>query len=127
MLKSLESMIASTILAMVLFLIFTHPIKIPGMHEANYRLYVISALKNLTEGKLREYCLNKNVDKIENSLSPYIPPFLNFKVAIYNKTSNITQMPSINSENIITVSYLIAGDIGNYSALEIRTFIWGYD
>ena len=35
--------------------------------------------------------------------------------------------PSIQADDVVTVSYFLAGDIGNYSAREVKVFLWGFD
>ena len=127
-LRTLEAVIGATILGFVLVFYFGTPIEPVEVPPANYKLYAYSGLEILEEvGKLREYALDGNTAGIESHLNSYIPYFLDFNVTIYNETSNITVVPSIDSENVLTVSYLLAGEAGNYSALEVRVFIWGYD
>jgi len=122
---TLEAIIAAVILMLSLVFYF-RPLTFPETSEANYKLDAYNGLKVMEEtGKLREYALDKNATAIKTDLSPYI--YLNYEVTIYNKTSNLTAIPSITANDIISISYFLAGDVGNYSAKEVRVLIWGFD
>jgi hypothetical protein len=122
----LEAFIASTFLLLALAFFF-RPISTPDTSMANYKKLAYDGLKVLSdEGKLRQYVLDNDVDTIKSRMSPYIS-HLSYDVVIYNRTSNITAVPTITDNNVISVSYFFAGDAGNYSAREVRVFVWGFD
>lgn len=122
----LEAFIASTFLLLALAFFFrTMPASDTSM--ANYKKLAYDGLKVLSEeGKLRQYVLDNDVDTIKSRMSAYIS-HLSYDVVIYNRTSNITAVPTITDNNVISVSYFFAGDAGNYSAREVRVFVWGFD
>jgi hypothetical protein len=127
MLRTLEALICLGILATFLVLFFSSPLKIPGIEKANYKLFVFSALKVLDKtGKLRKYALEKNVSAIETELARHLPYLIDYKVVIYNETTNITSIPEILAEEIVTVDYLLAGNVGNYSALHVQVLVYGF-
>lgn len=125
-LHTYEAIVAVGILFLVIFL-FYKTMPTPELSELNYKLSGFDGLEMLEKGRLREYTLNNDASSIKNSLNPYIPSSLSYDVVIYNRTSNITSIPTIESEKIITVSYFLAGDVGNYSAREVRLYIWGFE
>lgn len=121
----LEAIIAVTILMLALVFYF-RPLNFSQTYEINYKIDAYNGLKIMEEtGKLREYALADNATAIKNDLLPYI--YLDYEVVIYNKTSNLTTIPSITADDIISVSYFLAGDIANYSAKEVKVLLWGFD
>ena len=124
--NTLEAVIAVSFLLLSLVFFF-RPFPVQDSSEFNYKKITYDSLKALSEGgKLRQYALNNDATSIKNDLSTYIS-FLDYDVVIYNKTSNLTAIPIINDKNVISVSYFLAGEAGNYSGKEVRVFVWGFD
>lgn len=127
MLRTLESLISLGILAAFLILFFSKPFKVPEIEKANYKLFVFSALKVLDKaGKLRELALNANASGIEEELANHLPYLVDYRVVIYNKTTNLTEVPNVLAEDVVVTSYLLAGDVGNYSPREVKVLAWGF-
>lgn len=123
---TLEAAIASILLFTALIFFFK-PIAVPESSEVSHKLLTYNSLKALDEaGKLRSNALDNNAVAIKNDLSTYLS-YLDYDVVIYNKTTNLTAIPSVTADDVISVSYFLAGDIGNYSAKEVRVFVWGFD
>ena len=125
--KSLEALICLGLLTVFLILFFGVPLKVPELEKANYKLYTFSTLKIMDKtGKLREYALEKNTTKIKNEMARLLPYLVNYEVVIYNNIGNVTKVPEILASDIVVVDYLLAGKVGNYSALSIKVFLWGF-
>ena len=128
---TLEAAIAVAVIVVTLVFFFQEPIESLELSKANYKLRIYDALKISDDvGNLRKNALDNNATGIEselNSYSSYLSGYLDYNVTIYNKTSNLTAVPSISSENIITVGYFLSGKVGNYTPKEIRVFVWGFD
>jgi hypothetical protein len=123
---TLEAVIAVSFLLLSLVFFFK-PFNVQDSSEYNYKKITYDSLKALSEGgKLRQYTLNNDATSIKNDLTTYIS-FLDYDVVIYNKTSNLTAIPTISDDDVISVSYFLAGEAGNYSAKEVRVFVWGFD
>jgi len=123
---TLEAVIAVSFLLLALVFFFK-PYTVQDSSQYNYKKITYESLKALSEGgKLREYTLDNDATSIKNDLTTYIS-FLDYDVVIYNKTSNLTAIPTISSSDVISVSYFLAGEAGNYSAKEVRVFVWGFD
>jgi hypothetical protein len=47
---------------------------------------------------------------------------------LYNETTNITSISSQieNQRDVVSVSYLLAGDFDNYGLRDVRVFMWGF-
>jgi len=121
-----EAAIASILLLSVIIFFFK-PLQSSQTSELNHKIVAYNGLKISDEaGGLRENVLENNATAIKNDLSAYIS-YLDYYVAIFNKTSNITATPSTTTNDVISVSYFLAGDVGNYSAREVRVFLWGFD
>jgi len=123
---TLEAVIAAILLFTALIFFFK-PLPTPEASEVGHKTAAYYGLKVLDElGKLRKNALDNNVTAIKNDLAPYIS-YLDYDVVIYNRTSNLTVVPSITAKDVISVSYFLAGDVGNYSAKEVRVLVWGFD
>ena len=123
---ALEAIIAALMVITALgFLLTTAPGTLE-LSTVNYKLDAYNGLKiSDNTGDLRKNTLNNNVNAIETELDPYIS--IDFDVAIYNKTTNITATPSLDEEDVITVSYFLAGEMGNYTPREVKVYLWGFD
>jgi len=123
---TLEAAISVVIIITSLAFVFQIEPKVLDLSKANYKQEVYGALKIVDEGgDLRSDILANNATAIEEGMDPYIST--SFNVAIFNKTSNITATPVITLEDIITVSYLISGEVGNYTPREVRVYVWGVE
>jgi hypothetical protein len=119
----IEVVIACVLIAGVFALFIYKPPISPELSELNYKLDALNGLKILDEsGNLRKYVLEKNVETIKELLAPYIRT--NYEVALFNETTNLTAIPSISAAKILSVSYFLAGDVGNFSASEVRVYLW---
>ena len=122
----LESIIAVVIMVTTLSFLLWKPPETFEFSEVNYKQEAYDGLSISEEiGELRENALKNNATAIKTELDPYIS--ISNDVAIFNQTSNLTAIPTTDDENIITVSYFIAGDMGNYTPREIRVYMWGFE
>jgi hypothetical protein len=127
-LYTLESAIAIIIMITTVLMLLRQPSESQELDIANYKLNVYNALKISSEvGNLRRYALSNDTTSIKSEIGSNIPAQLEYDVAIYNKTSALTSEPSVNFENVITVSYFLAGSVGNYNPREVKVFVWGMD
>jgi hypothetical protein len=125
---SLEAAIAVAMIIVTIVLFFQTPQTPVELSKANYKVRIYDALEISDEvGNLRNMVLDNNATGIENEIGTYVQAYLNYNVTIYNKTGNLTAVPTLDSENILTVSYFLAGTVGNYTPREVRVFIWGID
>jgi len=124
----LEAAIAILIMITTLALVLRQPQTTQELDVVNYKLKIYNALKiSDSVGELRRDALNGDVGAIKDYIELNAPSYLNTEVAIYNKTTNVTEIPVINSRTILTVSYFLAGYVGNYEPREVRVYIWGID
>jgi hypothetical protein len=124
---SVESIIAVGVLVLIFVFLFGRPLPSVETSKENFKLKTLDGLEAIKNtGELRKDALDNNASSIKTKLVPYVPAFLNYEVAIFNETSNTTPIPSIEAKDIITVSYFLAGDVGNYSAHEVKVYLWGF-
>lgn len=125
---TLEASIAIIMMVTALALFLRSPAESEDMSKANYKLDIYNALKISDEvGDLRRDAIEDDADSIESELSGYLTGAFDFDVTIYNTTDNRTSEPSLDEEDIITVSYFLSGWLGNYNPREVRVFAWGVD
>ena len=125
---TLESAIAILIMVTVLALVISRPSNETEFDVVNYKLRVYNALKISDDvGSLRNDVLAENATAIEEDVEESIQSAYNYDVVIYNKTSALTEEPTIESNNVVTVSYFLSGNEGSYNPREIRVYIWGYE
>lgn len=120
---SLEAVISIVMIASVIFLFVYRKPSPPEFTKLNFKLAAYDGLKILDEaGELRRYALENDVSSIENALDAYIP--VSYSVTLFNKTTNTTPIPTIQSDDVVTVSYFLAGSVANYKPIEVRVYIW---
>ena len=121
--QTIEALISVAIISFIIFLLyFIKPVS-QEVSQINRKIDAYNALKVLDQARnLRKYALQANVTKIEELLLPFLKS--NYKVVLYNQTGNITDIPTIDSKNIASVSYIIAGDLAIYKPIEIRVYLW---
>jgi len=121
--QTIEALISIAIVSFIIFLLyFIAPVS-QEISQINRKIDAYNALKILDQSKnLRQYALQANTTKIEELLLPFLKS--NYKVVLYNQTGNVTEIPKIDSKNIASVSYIIAGDLANYKPIEIRVYLW---
>lgn len=125
---TLEAAIAVIILLSFLIFLWKFPITATVDEKYNYKLKVLNALKTMDEaGQLRGDVMKGDVSSVESKLYPFIPDFINYSVVIFNETTNITSKPKIQDSDVISVSYLISGDIGEFNPREIVVYLWGFE
>ena len=121
--QTIEALISVAIISFIIFLLYFITPTSQEISQINRKIEAYNALKILDKTRnLRQYALQANATKVEELLLPFLKS--SFKVVIYNQTSNITEVPKVESENIASVSYLIAGELANYKPLEIRVYLW---
>ena len=126
-LYTLESAISILMILLLVLFLFKNQPNLPESQEVNYKLKAYNGLEILdTTGKLGSYAIKNDANAIQNELQNYIPVFLNYKVVIYNQTTNVTERPSLEDKNkVISVNYFLAGDLDNYQPKDVRVYLWG--
>jgi len=121
--RTIEALISIAIISFIIFLLYFRAPVSQEISQINRKIDAYNALKILDQSRnLRQYALQANATKIEELLLPFLKS--NYKVALYNQTGNVTEIPKIDSKSIASVSYIIAGDLSNYKPIEIRVYLW---
>jgi len=113
----------------ILVFLFQGQNETPEYRTINYKYQAYHGLEVLEKrGDLRDNAVSLDVDEIETDISNFIPSHLTYEVVLYNETANITEIPvAIHSqEDVISVSYLIAGDMDAYNPKDVRVYLWGF-
>ena len=134
-LLTLESVVAILMILFIVVLTYKNPREVASSKNVDLKLKVFDGLDALEKnGKLRKAVINNDAATIKNHLDPFIPDYVTYDVVIYNSTqnssiANTTNYPATvdNQSYVIVVSYLIAGDVENYTARDVRVFMWGFD
>lgn len=129
-LYTLEAAIAIVMMVTALAFFLQSPPEPQDLSRINYKLDVYNALEISEEaGDLRKNVLDNDASSIRTEINTYLSSSLNFNVTIYDANSNLTYVPDLGDDvqNIVTVSYFLAGWVGNYDPKEVRVFIWGFD
>jgi len=120
----LESIIAIMIMVTSVAFVLQKPPENIEMSYMNYKQNAYNGLKILEQvGDLRKNILDNDSTSIKNDLATYIK--VSYGVTIFKQTTNLTAIPSIDSKNILIVSYFIAGKSGTYIPRELRIYMWG--
>jgi len=128
-LYTLESIISILMMFFIIIFLFQNSPTSPEFEGINYKLKAYNGLKSLEKtGELRKHISDNNATAINESLDPFIPSFLSRDVVIFNDTTNITVKPSLtNIDEIISVSYFLAGDVDDYKPRDVIVYMWGFD
>lgn len=125
---TIEAVIAILMIVTIFLLLYKTSPPNPEIDVANVKTQIYDGLDNLkSKGSLREQALDNNATGIKNDLDDFLPLNIELDVTIYNQSfNNVTQTHSEQVEDTVSVSYFIAGDVGNYTPKEIRVHAWGF-
>ena len=126
---NLEAVIAAFLVMGIFLLLFFSIPKSQEVERANLKTDIYRGLEILNEkGSLRVYALENNATTIKNDLRIFLPISVSSHVTIFNKTFNSLTTPfTEETSDTISVSYAIAGNVGNYTPKEIRVYVWGFE
>ncbi len=125
---TLEASISVAMIIITIMFFLQTPQGSADISAANYKIKVHDALKFSDDiGTLRPMVLASNATGVEDEIRPYVAGYFDYEVAIYNSTHALTPVPSIDSENVITVSYFLSGAVGQFSPSEVRVYVWGVE
>jgi len=120
--QTLEAIITVGIIAGVFIAFYSSRIQLPESESVNWKLSGFNALKIIDQSnRLRDYVVNNNTTAIVSELEKLIPPTLNFNITICEENC---PEPKIESSKLVSVVYLIAGDIGNFTKRQVVLYIW---
>jgi len=118
--KILEVLI-SIIFLIIAYFTFFYPWRVSEKGEI-LKLKGMQALKSLDDsGVLDNLAFAYEEEKIEELLAPFLPSNLNYKVLVCDGDCSY---PEINSEKVVSVFYLIAGNYTHLEPREILLYIW---
>ncbi len=134
-LLTVEAVIAILMILFVVVFIYKNPTQVATLRDVDLKTKAYDGLVALERnGDLRKGVIENDATKIKNDLDPFIPDFVTFDVVLYNSTQNTTKANTTNYPStidsqsyVLVVSYLVAGDIENYTARDVRVFMWGFD
>jgi len=122
LLKSLESIISILTIFVFFVVFFGSNETLPEFETINWQMKGFYALRTLDQGnELRQYVLANNTNVIENELLPLVPPEINIKVVV---CQTFCEKPDVQSEKIISINYLIAGDVNDYRPRQVVLYMW---
>lgn len=125
----IEAAFAIVMMMSIFLLLFLNPQKTPEIERANVKTDVYKGLDALmSRGSLRNQTLSNDANAIKNDLDGFLPVNIQLNVAIYNRSfSNLTEEVADQPQDMVGVSYYLAGDVGNYTPREVRVHAWGFE
>ena len=121
-LKILEAIIAILIIFTVFITYYGAKDSMPEFQTINWQLKAYNALDSLDNtNDLRSYALANNSLAIENKLQPLMPPDANYQVMICDVECG---KPNVATEKMITINYMIAGDVNIFQPRQIVIYMW---
>lgn len=122
MLKSLEAVIAILMILTSFVVYFGGKESFPEFESISRELRGFTALKVLDENnKLRSDALANNTGSIQNNLKVLIPAEVNFQVFV---CQTVCSKPSVQTEKMLSVTYLISGDLGDFKPRQVVLYMW---
>lgn len=124
----IEAAFSILMIISIFLLLFSAPQKNPEIQTANVKNDVYKGLDTLlSSGSLRNQTLNNDANAIKNDLDDFLSANIQLNVAIYNGSfSNLTEEVTDQPQDMVGISYYIAGDVGNYTPRELRVHTWGF-
>jgi len=124
----IEAAFGIVMMISIFLLLFLTPQKTPEIERANVKSDIYKGLDTLLSGgSLRNRTLSNDANAIEADLDDFLPANIQLNAAIYNRSfSNLTEEVTDQSQDMVGVSYYIAGDAGNYTPREVRIHAWGF-
>jgi len=120
--KILEAVIAILMILTVVVIYFGSNESFPEFESVSRGMRGFYALKVLDQSnKLRSDAIENNTKSIENNLRPLIPGEINFQVFVCQTACG---KPSAQTESMVSVTYLISGDIDNFKSRQILLYMW---
>lgn len=134
-LLTVEAVFAILMILFIIVFIYKNPREVATLRDIDLKTKAYDGLVALERsGDLRKAVIDNDATKIENDLDPFIPDYVTHRVVLYNSTqnstiANTTNYPSTIDDQsyVLVVSYLVAGDVDNYAARDVRVFMWGFD
>lgn len=121
--QTLEAVIAVILIMIVVIVYYGPKEKLPEFETISWKLRGFDALKTLdTSNELRQYVFSNDTTTIESKLLPILYTNINYQVLVCELNCG---KPSINSEKITSVTYLIAGDVNNIKNRQVVLYMWG--
>lgn len=121
-LKTFEVLLGLSFVLVAFLAIFAPQNVIPDLETVSWKATGMESLRSLdASNDLRFDALNNDTASIESKLSKSLPANVNVTVQVCDAGCNA---PSIESEKVTSVSYLISGDAGNPSNKEIVAYMW---
>lgn len=125
MLRSVEALVAATLVVGAILFPTVGTKNVELLAELRIKQDVFKILETMDEiGSLRSYALQNNATAIENEIKKIGSPLYDYKVVIYNQTTNLTDASLPRTARIMSISYFIAGDYGNFAIREVRVYAW---
>lgn len=134
-LLAMEAVIAILMILFIVVFVYKNPRSNATLRDVDLKLKAYDGLSILEKsGGLRKGVVDNDAARIKKDLNPFIPDSVTYDVVLYNSTQNstignTTNYPStIDNQNyVLVVSYLIAGDVENYTPRDVRVFMWGFN
>lgn len=121
-LQSLEAIIGILMIMTTFIIVYTGREQIPEFDTINWKLRGFGALEALdNNNKLRDVVLSNSTQTLKSRLSDLLPSGLNYDVVICVSDCG---KPSIPSERIASVIYLISGDVDDFRYRQVILYMW---
>jgi hypothetical protein len=122
MLQSLESIISIIMVLTVFIVVFASRETLPEFDSNTWKLEGVDALKALdNNNELRSYAITNNTTRIEERLQSILPSQLSYRVVICD---TVCANPGIEADNILSVSYFLAGSTDQFKPRKVVLYIW---
>jgi len=122
LLKSLEALIAILMIMSVFLMFYGSAEEVPEFKGINWKLRGFAALEFLdSTNELRNLALRNDTAEIEKKLQPLMPGDVDYVVIVCGTTCD---NPGVTSEELVSVSYLLAGNVSMFQPKQVVLYIW---
>ncbi len=120
--QTLEGVIAVTMILTIIIVFYGPKQQLPDFTTITWKLRGFESLKALdTSNELRPDVMVNNTASIEAKLAAMVPADIDYTVVVCKSSCG---KPDIDADKIVSVTYLIAGRMGNIESRQVILYMW---
>ncbi len=122
MLQSFEAVLSILTIFVVFVVVYGTQENLPDFEVVAFKIKAFDAMKSLDDSnQLRQYALTNDTTTIGNKVSDELPAHFNRQVIV---CTEVCSSPDIESDKLTSVSYYIAGDVGDFRPRKVVLYVW---
>jgi hypothetical protein len=106
----------------VFIIYFSAKQTIPDFEAINREMKAFNVIKALVENnEFRQWILANDTQTLENKIITMMPSDINYEVLVCSLDCS---KPNVTSESMLSVSYIVAGDVKDFRPRQVVLYMW---